>query len=142
MCTHLVDLLLLRLLLELRDVLAEGLGGRREPGEQREALRRDHREHGLAERLLRVERLLDLRQQVRRVAVAVLHEVRLLQPLVAQGLLGCRTLVGVDREAVLDEVLRSLRDVCPVLLCVCGSETAEQKDSDGTHQARTCSPPR
>ena len=119
--THLVDLLLLRLLLELRDVLAEGLRRRREPGEQREALRRDHREHGLAERLLRVERLLDLRQQVRRpagCAVGVGHEVRLLgrEPLVLERLGRGGAGGRVDGEAFGDEVARGLGDVGPVFL--------------------------
>ena len=53
MNTHLVNLLLLGLLLELLDVRAERLRARREPSKRRHALRRDHREHRLADCVFR-----------------------------------------------------------------------------------------
>ena len=117
--THPVDDLLLRLLLELRDVVPEILRRRREPRKHRHPLRRDHREDGLAERLLGVERLLDLWQQVRRAARRALHEVRLLgcEPLVLERLRCCRPRCRVDREALRHEALRRVRNVRPVLLC-------------------------
>ena len=37
-------------------------------------------------------------------------------PLVVEHLLGSGALPGVDREALADEIARSLRDACPVLL--------------------------
>ena len=119
--THPVDDLLLRLLLELCDIVPEILRRRREPRQHRHPLRRDHREDGLAERLLGVERLLDLRQQVRRAARRALHEVRLLgcEPLVLERLCRGWARRGVDRQALGDEVAGGLGDVSPVLLCSC-----------------------
>lgn len=73
--------------------------------------------------LLRVERLSDVRQQVRRAAARALgvgHEVRLLgrKPFVLQCLRSGRPRRGVDRQACRHELARSLGHVRPVLRCI------------------------
>jgi hypothetical protein len=73
--------------------------------------------------LLRVERLLHVRQQIGRAAVRALgvgHEVRLVvgEPPVGERLVGGGPLRGVDGQAVPDKVAGGLGHVRPVFLCV------------------------
>ena len=68
--------------------------------------------------LARVERLLDLWQQVGHIAARVLDEVwlRRRKPLVPERLFGGRSRRGVDGKTLADKVLGGVGDVGPVFL--------------------------
>jgi len=62
-----------------------------------------------------------MRQEIRgftssRVGIGNEVGLEIREPLGIKHLLGRRALLGVNREAHADEIMRSLRDVCPVLV--------------------------